>query len=475
MRLTALILLLTQTLCFGVTLNNKSVIVGRIISRPPIVMQTLTNTYSTSCAKVARRGTKHFVPVTTRVGNDSIPYIMTWDTLANVEFISLPDRNLSGGNDDLAEPVCEWVTDSRIMIASRNSSGGPIRVTEYELSGSNLTLTNDFTFGDVRTIIGASCALDDGSAAFAFHSKDPPDTPDDFIVHLTVGWRTNGVWQTNSFDLPAGVASHFPAFLSMNQGVDGGLYVFFHMDSWGSLGMAKFTNNASGIGLVTQSNIVDGLSSSISGEHPRVSSIRDGNRIVLIHQLGGSVFHPECPDTIHPTSQTIVMVAVYTNLTFEKIGELPWESLHINNPILACWPRPNGFYFFADRFSDCAVSWRAGLLDNSTNITVFQEFIEGDVLSRSDDGYIIFQPEPPATNTTLIKVGFAPIMTIDKMPLVDGRTSDVRIDWDEAVDGDIVEASSDLKSWKQLATSGKPVIVANADSEQFFRVRRNLV
>lgn len=368
-----------------------------IALNPAAPPSSISTVYNTATLKMATLDGTHCLPVTERVGNDNIPYLLKWDNLSGVTAISLPNRILGGGTNDLKEPIVEFVDSSRVLIASCRSTGGPIRVTEYGLTNNVLTLALDVLVGDTRNRVGSSCVLDNGEVAFAFNYQDPTDEENEFFFKCEVAWRTvesasTNHWITESFDIPTlTVDSANPTFMSMAPGADGRAYLFWHMDTQGErLGMARFELFLGEITLVDNTFIEQGLG--INGENPRITAVRDNDRVIAMYQDFQSTFYQECGVYSNtPASDAITIAGIETDLSTNLVASLPWPSLHINYPVLCAWPRTNGIYFFVDHFETCTNKWRSGRFDYTTGVHFSQVATNGHVRSRSDDGYYMFE------------------------------------------------------------------------------------
>jgi len=408
MRKSAVIAVALLFLClavYGTTvvqLSGKSSLVGNLsLGIRLVATNSLTLPYDVATLKVGLLSGNHFLPCTELVGIDEIPRALLWNDMNNVRAISLPDRVISGGFNDLAAPVTEFCASDKVVIASKGVGGGPVRVTEYSLISDVLTLLLDFNLGDVRTQLGSSCVLSNNQTVIAFHDKSPVFT-NEFVCRVEVGWRETDLesggpnrWITNIFELPTFfVRSENPANLSMTQGADGLVYLFYTMDTMGRVGIARFQKTILGIELVDNTFVTSGSSYSISDEFPLITSIHDNNRIVLTYQGQISTTYTNCvANSNRPASDNIIISQVLTNLAVSLVTNLNWPSLHVNFPLLVSWPRTDGIYFFVDRFSSCDISWRAGRMDYVTGIQISEEIAGGDLLSRSDDGYVYFEAE----------------------------------------------------------------------------------
>lgn len=378
----------------------------------------------------------------------------------------------------LNSPCCELTDVNTAVVASPGPASfgnGPIIFTEFGLSGDPLPILDQFNVGDRSSRWGASCKLRNGGIVFV-NSRDL-----DGFFHFDVTYRrfttpatpspVASPWLKQYFSCPHNMGTMLPATLSMVDGPEGLVWLFFASDSMGTVARIRFRCTDQ-IELVDyqEDYVPDKHPYSINGEIPGLVAIPeyDKNRILLGYEDAVHSYTGCLQTSTHIVSQHCVILAAYVD-RIELVTLLDWPAEHPGYPVLVPWGRPEGVYFVAPYYDvpNCQGGIKSGLFDGQVRVAATT--MKDKVLSYSDDGWIL-SAEPNSdgfhTDFALAKQRFRPKLKIVK------TGSNVRLSWDEPSAADQLQVSTDLKIWSNFGTfpAMMPVITPANSAHQFFRL-----
>lgn len=242
--------------------------------------------------------------------------------------------------------------------------------------------------------------------------------------------------------------------------------VYITRDSAGTIGRAQFEIEGPGLKLLgfnerfIDTNLGD---VSPSGEYLLITAVQDGNRTLLAYQNQPHAT-VQSPTGTKITSRWAI-TEVLEDGSFHLLGVTPWWSLHSGEyPRPIIMPRPDGIYF-ALHYVDDAYSqgWKVGVFKDR-NFQVMSELPNGRIRSYSADGWLL-KEDRATREVDLIRLRPPPELTLSMM------SGFAFVRWDKAAPTDVLEASSDLKTWTPIATGLPPVKVPGDKPAQFFRVQ----
>lgn len=352
------------------------------------------------------------------------------------------------------------MVDGRFVLGAPNVFRECVKVAEFDSNGAVLST---HAFGDSKTRDCAYTALANGGLAGAFNVDPRPQNKLVFDVFCRMPGKP---WFSQRLEFPPNTPSPLGFCMAAVEGSDGLICIFFMNDSSGSVGLMRLRPVNGALQLVDcDANFIPrGLGDlSCSGELPNIYAAADGDSILLGYQSAPDQF-TKCPYRLIASRNSVVRVRPDKSKTL--LATTPWWTPHIGFARVYLFPRPAGIYYaaeFQNIDTDCGLGWNVGLLKDGVFQTT-QQLPEGRIAAVSRDGMLLFYTQP-SNSSEIIKLRFRPEVKITR------SQSEVIIDWDHAGPTDVLERSTDLKTWSVVPYTQRPVRLPTSGTAAFFRVK----
>ena len=425
----------------------------------------------------------HVIPWTAKQGSDgSLPgqLISVWQNEEDftVESIDWPNA--------FVQPETVFVA-GRLVIADVVGGIGPVQVREYDRQNQKVF---DWQYGDTHSRVGCSCRTPNGGALFinfatwdvnapeygfdlAYRVPVPPPALD---MPSTSGWTYKRIMLHN-LD-PGTVTSPMDCVCVGNT-----VYVFHGFDGSGRWDLLKIKLDD-----LSYEHVVAFIGRGSGDvapclEIPYITAMLDkiGNRILLAYQNVHQT-PTNCPGgsqlMAYPTS--IVAVSL-PNLVASLLFTLPWDCFHSQSGFpVPVWARPDGYYFPSIKRTNCDTSLALYRFDGTIHRLV-ADIPNGTPRAFSPDGWFIYQDPSEALPYITTLFPMAPVLSVTPH-LVSAKIAKafninspgiMEVAWDNFQEGDILESSTDLKTWQTVVIGQRPPVDVNMTTDQQnFRIRR---
>lgn len=402
--------------------------------------------------------------------------VALWHDSTDLVNVELPDAPA------WVHPQIAFVGNNVVISDVPAGGVGPVTSWEYVLNGTNVIGLPEVTeFGDINSRMGCSCSLRNGGALFINFVTLGLNTP---AYGFDISYRlpprpppppgesssgTNWLYKRFWFNNPAPGA--VIALMSCDE-MSGMVHVAYTFDGSGVIGLLVISVT-NGIQVALQNDSFIGRDSSVapSVEIPEICVVKDGKGLVFAYQAAESTFHYDCVAGSPIITGPTLFARVGQDLSVSKWCQLPWEDYH-SHAVVAPWPRSDAMYSYAGKLQDCIRSWWRSRV-TATGIDVSQA-TQGELRAFSSDGWT-FTPE---TGVELTAMRPAVSIVTELLPrklrgLVGGVLGVATVSWDNFQTGDVLEGSTDLKTWQTVSIGQKPPVdVAMSTDRMFFRVKR---